>query len=132
MHIKRVVIEGFKSYRDRQQIPSREELVEGHCVVGECNVLIPPRAPALRAEALGLLLMLIPHRSLLAPPHPPSLADAVGRNGSGKSNFFDAIMFVLSDRNTRLTKLQKQKLIHDVSIIATPPPPLPATSHGSL
>jgi chromosome segregation ATPase len=34
MHIKRIIVEGFKSYRDRQKIPAKTEFVEGHCVVG--------------------------------------------------------------------------------------------------
>ncbi|ORX64475.1 RecF/RecN/SMC protein [Anaeromyces robustus] len=36
----------------------------------------------------------------------------VGRNGSGKSNFFAAIRFVLSDEYTNLQKEERQALIH--------------------
>jgi structural maintenance of chromosome 3 (chondroitin sulfate proteoglycan 6) len=37
----------------------------------------------------------------------------VGRNGSGKSNFFSAIRFVLSDAYTSLTREERQALLHD-------------------
>lgn len=37
----------------------------------------------------------------------------VGRNGSGKSNFFYAIQFVLSDEYSHLRPDQRQQLIHE-------------------
>ncbi|VDN27818.1 unnamed protein product [Gongylonema pulchrum] len=37
----------------------------------------------------------------------------VGRNGSGKSNFFFAIQFVLSDEFSHLKAEQREKLIHE-------------------
>lgn len=37
----------------------------------------------------------------------------VGRNGSGKSNFFFAIQFVLSDEFTHLRPEQRQALLHE-------------------
>lgn len=37
----------------------------------------------------------------------------VGRNGSGKSNFFSAIRFVLSDAYTSLSREERQALLHD-------------------
>ncbi|KDE07866.1 hypothetical protein MVLG_01960 [Microbotryum lychnidis-dioicae p1A1 Lamole] len=39
----------------------------------------------------------------------------VGRNGSGKSNFFAAIRFVLSDAYTSLSREERQTLLHDGS-----------------
>lgn len=39
----------------------------------------------------------------------------VGRNGSGKSNFFAAIRFVLSDAYTHMTREERQSLIHEGS-----------------
>lgn len=39
----------------------------------------------------------------------------VGRNGSGKSNFFYAIQFVLSDEYSHLRPDQRQQLIHEGS-----------------
>ena len=39
----------------------------------------------------------------------------VGRNGSGKSNFFAAIRFVLSDAYTHMTREERQGLIHEGS-----------------
>ena len=38
---------------------------------------------------------------------------SVGRNGSGKSNFFAAIQFVLSDEYTRLKDTQRQELMFE-------------------
>ncbi|KAH9892892.1 structural maintenance of chromosome protein 3 [Cubamyces lactineus] len=37
----------------------------------------------------------------------------VGRNGSGKSNFFAAIRFVLSDAYTSMTREERQSLLHE-------------------
>jgi structural maintenance of chromosome 3 (chondroitin sulfate proteoglycan 6) len=36
----------------------------------------------------------------------------VGRNGSGKSNFFAAIRFVLSDAYTHMNREERQALLH--------------------
>jgi structural maintenance of chromosome 3 (chondroitin sulfate proteoglycan 6) len=36
----------------------------------------------------------------------------VGRNGSGKSNFFAAIRFVLSDAYTHMGREERQALLH--------------------
>ncbi|KAH3679475.1 hypothetical protein WICMUC_000965 [Wickerhamomyces mucosus] len=69
MHIKRIVIQGFKTYKNTTII---DDISPGHNVV-------------------------------------------VGRNGSGKSNFFAAIRFVLSDQYTRMSKEERQGLIHDGS-----------------
>ncbi|KAL8278388.1 hypothetical protein RQP46_009280 [Phenoliferia psychrophenolica] len=46
-------------------------------------------------------------------PFSPGLNLLVGRNGSGKSNFFSAIRFVLSDQYTSLTREERQALLHD-------------------
>ncbi|CAJ0751951.1 750_t:CDS:10 [Entrophospora sp. SA101] len=62
MHIKQIIIQGFKSYKDQTVI---EPFSPRHNVV-------------------------------------------VGRNGSGKSNFFAAIRFVLSDSYTTLSREEKQ------------------------
>ncbi|CAH1760660.1 24778_t:CDS:10 [Entrophospora sp. SA101] len=66
MHIKQIIIQGFKSYKDQTVI---EPFSPRHNVV-------------------------------------------VGRNGSGKSNFFAAIRFVLSDSYTTLSREEKQGLLH--------------------
>ncbi|GAB0091255.1 Structural maintenance of chromosomes protein [Sergentomyia squamirostris] len=67
MHIKQVIIQGFKSYREQTIV---EPFDKRHNVV-------------------------------------------VGRNGSGKSNFFYAIQFVLSDEFTHLRPEQRQGLLHE-------------------
>lgn len=48
-------------------------------------------------------------------PFSPGLNVVVGRNGSGKSNFFSAIRFVLSDAYTSMSREERQGLLHDSS-----------------
>ncbi|XP_067638240.1 structural maintenance of chromosomes protein 3 isoform X1 [Eurosta solidaginis] len=67
MHIRQIIIQGFKSYKDQTVV---EPFDKRHNVV-------------------------------------------VGRNGSGKSNFFYAIQFVLSDEFTHLRPEQRQALLHE-------------------
>ncbi|VVC99705.1 unnamed protein product [Leptidea sinapis] len=67
MHIKQVIIQGFKSYREQIVV---EPFDKRHNVV-------------------------------------------VGRNGSGKSNFFHAIQFVLSDEFSHLRPEQRLGLLHE-------------------
>ncbi|KAH9283189.1 Structural maintenance of chromosomes protein 3 [Echinococcus granulosus] len=67
MYIKRVIIQGFRSYRD-QTCP--EDFSPHHNIV-------------------------------------------VGRNGSGKSNFFQAIQFVLSDEYSHLSNQERQNFLHE-------------------
>ena len=67
MHIKRIVIQGFKTYKNATVID-----------------------------------LLSPHHNVV-----------VGRNGSGKSNFFAAIRFVLSDAYTHMEREERQGLIHE-------------------
>lgn len=67
MHIKQVIIQGFRSYRDQTVV---EPFSSGHNVI-------------------------------------------VGRNGSGKSNFFYAIQFVLSDEFSHMREEQRQALLHE-------------------
>lgn len=69
MYIKRIIIQGFKTYKDTTIID---------VISPEFNVV-------------------------------------VGRNGSGKSNFFQAIRFVLSDAYTHMTREERQGLIHEGS-----------------
>ena len=52
-------------------------------------------------------------------PFSPKHNVIVGRNGSGKSNFFAAIRFVLSDAYTHLGREERQALLH-VCRISTP------------
>lgn len=67
MHIKQIIIKGFKNYRDQ--------------------VIVGP---------------LSPHDNVI-----------VGLNGHGKSNFFNAILFVLSDKFSHIRQDEKQRLIHE-------------------
>ncbi|KAK4941441.1 Structural maintenance of chromosomes protein 3, partial [Elasticomyces elasticus] len=70
MYIKRIVIQGFKSYKNQTRVE----------------------------------------------PFSPKLNVIVGRNGSGKSNFFAAIRFVLGDAySTGLSREERQGLIHEGS-----------------
>jgi structural maintenance of chromosome 3 (chondroitin sulfate proteoglycan 6) len=48
-------------------------------------------------------------------PFSPKHNVIVGRNGSGKSNFFAAIRFVLSDKYTQLSREDRQGLLHEGS-----------------
>ena len=66
MHIKRIAIIGFKSYRDQ----------------------------------------------LFEEPFSPKHNVVVGRNGSGKSNFFNAILFVLSEKYAQLHPNDRRELLH--------------------
>ncbi|KAK9456302.1 RecF/RecN/SMC [Dipodascopsis uninucleata] len=69
MHIKQLVIQGFKSYKDQ----------------------------------------------IVTDPFSPKHNVIVGRNGSGKSNFFAAIRFVLSDAYTHMNHEERQALLHEGS-----------------
>ena len=46
-------------------------------------------------------------------PFSPKHNVIVGRNGSGKSNFFAAIRFVLSDKYTQMGREERQALLHE-------------------
>ncbi|KAI0455664.1 putative chromosome segregation protein SudA [Xylaria acuta] len=48
-------------------------------------------------------------------PFSPKTNVIVGRNGSGKSNFFAAIRFVLSDAYTQMSREERQALLHEGS-----------------
>ncbi|KAL8824763.1 MAG: hypothetical protein Q9170_008050 [Blastenia crenularia] len=67
MHIKQIIIQGFKSYKDQTVIE----------------------------------------------PFSPKHNVIVGRNGSGKSNFFAAIRFVLSDAYTQMGREERGALLHE-------------------
>ena len=68
MHIKQVIISGFRSFKDQREV-----------------------------EAFS------PHHNVI-----------VGRNGSGKSNFFNAIQFVLlAPKFATLRQEDRQNLLHE-------------------
>ena len=104
MHIKQVLIRNFRSYKDQSEFT--------------------PFSP--KNNVVGA-----PHSHLTRTSLTPPL---VGRNGSGKSNFFHgtgavppvrsrraAIQFVLSDLYSNLRPEEKQALLH-----VRPPSPRPA------
>ena len=102
MHIKRVVIEGFKCYRDRiepEPFSPQHNIIGAHCAPSP-RARAPRARPALTAR--------------------PAARAAVGANGSGKSNFFAAIQFVLGDvtgggSNSRLSQEERKQLLHEGS-----------------
>ncbi|CAO3634436.1 unnamed protein product [Cunninghamella echinulata] len=53
------------------------------------------------------------YRKTTIEPFNPRHNVIVGRNGSGKSNFFSAIQFVLGDAYTTLNKEERQALLHE-------------------
>lgn len=57
-------------------------------------------------------------------PFSPKHNVIVGRNGSGKSNFFAAIRFVLSDAYTQMGREERQALLHVCLRLYTLGPPL--------
>lgn len=69
MHIKQIIIQGFKSYKDQ--------------------IVVDPFSPK--------------HNVI------------VGKNGSGKSNFFAAIRFVLGDHYNQISREERQALLHEGS-----------------
>ncbi|QIW95562.1 hypothetical protein AMS68_001080 [Peltaster fructicola] len=67
MHIKQIIIQGFKSYKDQTVVD----------------------------------------------PFSPKHNVIIGRNGSGKSNFFAAIRFVLGDQYTQMGREERNALLHE-------------------
>ncbi|KAJ3340772.1 Structural maintenance of chromosomes protein 3 [Gonapodya sp. JEL0774] len=91
-----VTISGFKSYKNQTTL---EEFDPGHNVIGD--VTTPGAA--------------FDRKSLLLGPFSLNLSAlrVVGRNGSGKSNFFWAIRYVLGDAYQNMTKEERQQLLHE-------------------
>ena len=139
LFLQQIVIEGFKSYKDQTV---SETFSPGVNVVGEyfrfidalrhrCRLSLPSTSsrretplsqpPLLRfASALSLSLsrsissLLTP--SVVSPPisiHTNTRETAVGANGSGKSNFFHAIRFVIGDVFSSLRAEDRGRLLHE-------------------
>jgi len=84
MYIKQIIIQGFKRYaRD---------------------------APVLMT--LSYLHVSSYKEQTVIEPFSPKQNVIVGRNGSGKSNFFAAIRFVLSDAYTQMGREERNALLH--------------------
>lgn len=91
MHIKQIIIQGFKRYvRDHSGF--LRVLTNGGYSYKSQTVIDP-----------------------FSPKHNV----IVGRNGSGKSNFFAAIRFVLGDAYTQMGREERQALLH-VRLVKTP------------
>jgi len=83
MHIKQIIIQGFKRY-------ATITLVYAHLLTSHSYKDIT-----------------------VVEPFSPKHNVIVGRNGSGKSNFFAAIRFVLSDAYTQMGREERQALLHE-------------------
>lgn len=84
MHIKQIIIQGFKRY-----------------------------AVLLFVAMISLLSVQTSYKDqTVIEPFSPKHNVIVGRNGSGKSNFFAAIRFVLSDAYTQMSREERQALLH--------------------
>lgn len=83
MHIKQIIIQGFKRYATINL--THAQLLTNHSYKDQTVV----------------------------EPFSPKHNVIVGRNGSGKSNFFAAIRFVLSDAYTQMGREERQALLHE-------------------
>ena len=135
MHIKQVVLEGFKTYREQTTVDFEPHL---NCIGAYTSRVAIPSPPCAPCEPPTCVVAFFSPpwahppfqkdaRSKRQPPplaHPPSprsprdlrpsfLTFTVGANGSGKSNLFHAIRFVLSDIFSSLRSDERQKLLHE-------------------
>ena len=92
MHLKAIAMEGFKCHKERV---TPDQFAPSHNVVGaRAPPSMPPHTPRFRTPMLN-----------------PS---TVGANGSGKSNFFAAIQFVLGDvTGGQLRQEERKQLLHE-------------------
>ena len=108
MHIKQIVVEGFKCYKDRI---AADPFSPKHNVVGA-----PTRGPTSTAHARFPPPSVPP--GCVGPRAAAVAADrracvrAVGANGAGKSNFFAAVNFVLSE-GAPLRAEERKQLLHE-------------------
>jgi chromosome segregation ATPase len=104
MHIKRIVVEGFKTYKERTEIANLR--YESVCVCmwlyGAYVCVCPPIPP-------------LTHVCTLTPTRSPHHNVILGKNGSGKSNVYEAIQFVLSDKYSNIRVDERQRLLHEGS-----------------
>jgi structural maintenance of chromosome 3 (chondroitin sulfate proteoglycan 6) len=103
MHIKQLIISGFRSFKDQREVePFRYFLAALHAIwllnSRLLSVIFPSPSPSVARFAC-----LSPHHNVI-----------VGRNGSGKSNFFNAIQFVLlAPKFASLRQEDRQNLLHE-------------------
>jgi AAA15 family ATPase/GTPase len=110
MHIKQIIIQGFKRYE--------YGCAERHKSVGPISFAV-----------IGADETHSYKEQTVIEPFSPKHNVIVGRNGSGKSNFFAAIRFVLSDAYTQMGREERQALLHVSSwllskVSATPKQPI--------
>jgi structural maintenance of chromosome 3 (chondroitin sulfate proteoglycan 6) len=83
MHIRQIIIQGFKRYATVTHVRAQKLTNNSY----KDQTIVEPFSPK--------------HNVI------------VGRNGSGKSNFFAAIRFVLSDAYTQMGREERQALLHE-------------------
>lgn len=88
-----MIISGFKSYANQIEVDPFSKSIN---VVGEYGCTITP-------------ILTIS----FATSHTSSVSVAVGANGSGKSNFFHAIRFVISDITSNNSSEERKQLLHE-------------------
>jgi hypothetical protein len=111
----------FASPLSRIPLPARSLIYAGHCLICD-NAYQTDHHPGL--QKVCLLVIHLWRNPLLTrcaysykdqtviEPFSPKHNVIVGRNGSGKSNFFAAIRFVLSDAYTQMGREERQALLH--------------------
>ena len=102
-------------------ITARWHVYAGHCLIGD-NAYQTDHHPGLQKVCLFVPLLWYTHvltrcacsykDQTVIEPFSPKHNVIVGRNGSGKSNFFAAIRFVLSDAYTQMGREERQALLH--------------------
>eukprot|EP00913_Durusdinium_trenchii_P010461 g9808.t1 len=107
MYIKQVIIRGFKTYKDADFRTSKQS--ERHAMHRATRSMQISSLLAAFAVSLGRF----EEQTTLDEDFSPGTNVVVGFNGSGKSNFFQAILFVLSDQYSSLRAETRKALLHE-------------------
>ncbi|KAG0033841.1 Structural maintenance of chromosomes protein 3 [Podila clonocystis] len=125
MHRRAVFSERHGKYLPVDLCPSIADLPPQYEVMthGEWNLPMPTRATLQLVDAHLRDIIIQGFKSYkdqtITEPFSGQHNVIVGRNGSGKSNFFAAIRFVLSDAYTNMGREERQSLLHEGSGAAT-------------